>query len=118
MPFAQIQRNPVAQLKMSLLFGDVLGRLTHFRWNPTRKRDRANSVGPRRGVLPLQSSESLLVQRTSQANYRWPESAMNVGNLSTHQTAHENFIAIAYGASCPEDCAPLFVPQGSPKSGQ
>jgi hypothetical protein len=35
---------------------------------------------------------------------------MNVGNLSTHQTAHEDLIAIAYGASCPEDCAPLFVP--------
>jgi hypothetical protein len=34
---------------------------------------------------------------------------MNVGNLSAQQTAHEDLIAIAYGASCTEDCAPLLV---------
>src|ERR1700693_2508967 len=51
MPFAQIPPNPVTQLKMSLFLGDVLGRLTDFRWNPTWERDRANSVSPRRRVL-------------------------------------------------------------------
>jgi len=94
---------------MSLLLGDVLGRLTDFRWHPTSKPDRANSVRPRRGVLLPSSSESLLVQKIRQTNYRWPESAMNVGNLSTRQTAHEDLIAITYGPSCPEDYAPLFV---------
>ena len=34
---------------------------------------------------------------------------MDVSNLSTHQTAHQNLIAIAYGASCLEDCPPLLV---------
>src|ERR1700730_18352465 len=109
MPSAQIELNPVTQLKMGLRFGDVLGRLTDFRWNPTWKRDRANSVRPRRRVFLLYSGESLFVQRICQPTYRWPESAMDVGNLSAHQTAHEDLIAIAYGASCPEDCAPLLV---------
>jgi len=36
---------------------------------------------------------------------------MNVGNLSVYQAAHENLIAIADGASCPEDCARLLVSQ-------
>jgi hypothetical protein len=35
MPPVQIQSNPVTQLKMGLLVGDVLGRLTDVRWNPT-----------------------------------------------------------------------------------
>jgi hypothetical protein len=34
---------------------------------------------------------------------------MNVGNLSACQAAHEDLIAIAYGAGRPEDCAPLLV---------
>lgn len=40
-----------------------------------------------------------LVQRIRDTNDGWPESAMNVGNLSAHQTANEDLIAIAYGAS-------------------
>ena len=53
MPSAQIQPNPVTQLKMGLLFGDALGRLTDFAWNPTWKRDRADSVRPRPRVFLL-----------------------------------------------------------------
>jgi hypothetical protein len=34
---------------------------------------------------------------------------MNIGNLSACQTAHQDLITIAYGASCPEDFAPLSV---------
>ena len=51
MPSAQIHPNPVTQLTEGLLFGDVLGCLTDFRWNPTWKGDGANSVRPRRGVF-------------------------------------------------------------------
>jgi hypothetical protein len=51
MPSAQIHPNPVTQLTEGLLFGDVLGCLTDFRWNPTWKRDGANSVRSRRRVF-------------------------------------------------------------------
>jgi hypothetical protein len=49
--------------------------------------------------VPPVSSESLLAQSIRDTNDVWPESAMNVGNLSAHQTANEDLIAIAYGAS-------------------
>jgi len=39
---------------------------------------------------------------------------MNVSNLSTHQTAHQNLIAIAYGASRLEDCSPLLMSPPTP----
>jgi hypothetical protein len=109
MPFAQTELYPVTQLMMGLLFGEVPGRPTDFRRDPAWKRDRANPVRPRRCVFLPYSGESLLVQRICQPNNRRPESAMDVGNLSAHQTAHEDLIAISHGAGCPEDCASLLV---------
>jgi len=34
---------------------------------------------------------------------------MNVGNFPVYQPAHQNLIAVAYGASCLEYCAGLLV---------
>jgi hypothetical protein len=107
---SQIQRNPVTQLKTGLFFGEILGRVADLRWNPAWKWDSTNSVRTRRRMLLLHGSEGLFVQRVRQANYCRPESTVNIGNLSVHQTAHEHLITATYRPSCQEDYAFFLVP--------
>ena len=62
MPRAEICANPVTQLTMSLLFGDVRGRPTDFKWNCLERRKRAEipHCDSTMGLRPKRSHQRLV----------------------------------------------------------
>src|SRR5215467_184831 len=80
----EIRRDPLPQLKTSLLFGQAFRRLANVGRNPAWERNCSNSVGSRTRVLFSQGADGLLVKRLGQTNDRQPEPAMNISNFAAH----------------------------------